>query len=260
METVPLYGRIAAGRVALVDDGDFELVSAYRWNAWQQRMPCGRLNGPYAVTSIYVKGAGTRTVLRMHTLITGYSETDHINHDGLDNQRHNLRPATSSQNKANRRKYRVTTSAYKGVFWYRGKWRALITIYGKSRRVGTFASELEAAYAYDEAARKLFGEFAYPNFPDGPEQAMRDQWQAERDSAAASRAKRPGHNAAWWEQRTPEMRTCSVCGGEYLSRASRPPLYCSGKCNAKACRQRKREGGNVPYHGIGLLGGNQSRG
>lgn len=168
MKTVPLYGRIAAGRVALVDDGDFELVSAYRWNVWVQTFPDGRINGPYVITPIYVKGVGTRTTLKMHRLITGYAETDHINHDGLDNRRSNLRPATSAQNKANMRKRPGRwSSPYKGVFWNRqcGKWQAEIVTNRKPRYLGRFVNEVDAALAYDAAARELFGEFAYLNFP-----------------------------------------------------------------------------------------------
>ena len=165
MRTIPLHGKVAAGRVALVDDADFDLVGRYRWVAWEhQRSAGGRLNGPYAVT--FPKANNWR-ILRMHTLITGYPRTDHINHDGLDNQRHNLRPATVSQNLQNARKRQGGTSPYKGTFRPAGRtrWFASIWVNGRNRRLGTFATEIEAALAYDMAALEVFGEYACFNFP-----------------------------------------------------------------------------------------------
>ena len=102
-------------------------------------------------------------MIRMHKLITGWDETDHINHDGLDNRRANLRPATSSQNKGNQRPRISGTSPYKGVSRaFKGKpWQVFVG----HEYVGTFDDEVEAARAYDAAARERFGEFACPNFP-----------------------------------------------------------------------------------------------
>jgi AP2 domain len=102
----------------------------------------------------------------MHSLIVDYPKPDHIDGNGLNNQRSNLRPATASQNCINRRTW--GRSAYRGVSWFKlySKWNAAISYQRKSRNLGYFASEEDAARAYDAAARELHGAFARLNFPD----------------------------------------------------------------------------------------------
>ena len=167
---IPLYGKAAAGRVARIDAGDFELVSQYRWRAFVLRRRNGGIKGPYAITQI-TRPDGGRTSIRMHSLITGWPLVDHINCDGLDNRRENLRPATSAENARNARKtVAPTASQFKGVHWeprWR-RWIASIRVNRKSVYLGGFRDEAEAARAYDAAAREMFGEFARPNFPDEP--------------------------------------------------------------------------------------------
>jgi len=94
---------------------------------------------------------------------------DHINRNGLDNRKANLRPATKAQNCRNRSKRQYTnfTSRYKGVCWNRSKnlWETHLRTNGKNIYLGSFHREIEAARAYDRAARHYFGEFAAPNFP-----------------------------------------------------------------------------------------------
>ena len=164
MRTVPLYGNKAAGRVALVDDEDYDLVMQYRWNVHEcnRSSPCG----PYAVTH-GPRSPGNRPTIRMHNLIIGFSFVDHINHDGLDNRRENLRSASNQDNNRNRRKVMRGHSQFKGVTRaHKTRWTARIRVNGRSVWLGYFRSEVDAALAYDAAARKYFGEFAYPNFPD----------------------------------------------------------------------------------------------
>lgn len=171
MKTVPLHGKIAAGRVARVDDGDYDLVMQYRWHVIERVRPGRRTHGPYAAAGIW-DGERNRHIL-MHKLLTGYPQTDHRNHDGLDNQRHNLRPATDPQNHANERKPlayggKPTSSRFKGVCWSKRerKWQARIRVgNGKRLDLGMFKSEIDAARAYDEAALTAHGEYAYLNFP-----------------------------------------------------------------------------------------------
>lgn len=169
MRTVPLYGKNAAGRVALVDGEDYELVSQYRWHVQEDTRP-GHRSGPYARTDVRQAGSGFKPLF-MHNLIAGYCKPDHVDGNGLNNQRSNLRPATAGQNMMNRRKRPGVTSRYLGVHWYktRNKWVAVIHRDRKRRHLGYFSSEIEAALAYDAAARELFGEYARPNFPDHQE-------------------------------------------------------------------------------------------
>lgn len=91
---------------------------------------------------------------------------DHINHDPSDNRWKNLRPATHAQNMRNMRSRTGSSSKYLGVSWGKasGKWRSEIKVDGNSKHLGLFANEAEAAKAYDEAAKKHFGEFANLNF------------------------------------------------------------------------------------------------
>jgi hypothetical protein len=164
MMTVPLGGKKAAGRVALVDDQDFELVSQYRWHICEANRP-GYDGGPYAVTNIRQSPGAIPGALFMHTLITGWRRVDHRNHDGLDNQRANLRPTTDSQNMANSRPRGNGTSRYKGVCWEGRRWRAGIKVNGRRRHLGCFVTEEAAARAYDAAALATWGEYAWLNFP-----------------------------------------------------------------------------------------------
>jgi AP2 domain len=99
----------------------------------------------------------------MHKLITGYAQTDHINHDGLDNTRANLRPVTAAQNAQNKRPQEGGASRYRGVTWDRGKWRAVIHLNRVPRHLGSFDREEDAADAYDRAALEMYGEYAYLN-------------------------------------------------------------------------------------------------
>lgn len=161
---VPLRGEKAAGRVALVDGEDYDLVMQYQWHV-AERVRQGRMYGPYAAARIKCEDGRSREV-SMHTLLTGWPLTDHIDGNGLNNRRSNLRAATHAQNIRNGRS-RGGTSQFKGVTWYppSRRWRAAIMLNGKYNHLGYFADEAEAARAYDAAALRLHGEFARLNFP-----------------------------------------------------------------------------------------------
>ena len=165
MKTVLLHGPRALGRVALVDDEDYEFVMLFRWFVFDYPRSRGaRMHGPYAVARPTLDGR-QRTVY-MHALLTGRPGVDHEDHDGLNNQRSNLRIATANQNSWNARKtLAATSSQFKGVSRVRNKWMAKIHVSGEGRYLGVHATEIEAARAYDAAAREAFGQFAYLNFP-----------------------------------------------------------------------------------------------
>ncbi|MGA1567624.1 MAG: AP2 domain-containing protein [Methylophilaceae bacterium] len=114
------------------------------------------------------QGRKKTTKLLLHRTILNPSKEkiiDHIDHNGLNNRRENLRICTVTQNAANQRK-RKGSSNFKGVYWNKRDqvWRAGIGYKGKDLHLGHFKDELEAAKAYDKAAKDLWGEFANLNF------------------------------------------------------------------------------------------------
>ena len=155
---------LTQGKTALIDASQLPLVTQYRWCAvtfgWTF----------YAATGIRTT-EGKWTTLYMHRLLLpNAKEIDHINGIGTDNRLSNLRPCTTAQNQHNQ-KPRKGTSSYKGVYWARQcqRWRASITVHGKTRWLGVFQDEIEAAMAYDVAAQTLCGAFARTNFPNRKE-------------------------------------------------------------------------------------------
>lgn len=155
---------LSRGRVALVDEQDYPILSQYHWLAVIHRTSHGERW--YAVRNLPRDSDGKRQQVYMHRqLMPLAKEVDHRNNDGLDNQRHNLRECEPWQNNANQRKTRGS-SRFKGVSFDgrpgRG-WRACITFAGRQRFLGYHDSEVAAAAAYDDAARSLFGEFAKTN-------------------------------------------------------------------------------------------------
>lgn len=152
--------RLTSGGVALVDDEDFDRVNeAGSWYAHES------LNTSYAKQN-YRPGDGKYTTRSMHNFVTGLPYVDHINGNGLDNRRANLRPATASQNQANQRMRRDNRSGFRGVQHApRGRWRALIVAKGQRISLGYYDAREDAARAYDVAAIQHFGEYARTNFP-----------------------------------------------------------------------------------------------
>ncbi len=155
MKHIPL----SRGLLAAVDDGDFDFLMQWKWTALvgdrtfyahrRQRLECGK-----------------HALVLMHRLILGTPEgmvTDHIDGNGLNNTRANLRIATQRQNMMNRRPQRGGSCAIKGV-WRdetapRKPWRAAIRLNGRLKYLGRYSDPVEAGRAYAAAAAEHFGEF-----------------------------------------------------------------------------------------------------
>lgn len=142
-----------AGLVALVDDEDFEWLSQWNWTA----VSTHRKNGGYAV-----RVENGRMILMHRQILEALdgTEVDHVNGQGLDNRRSNLRFATRQQGLANRSVFKSNRSGFKGVHFdpNAGKWKMVFSAH--------FDSAEEAARVYDQLARLVFGKFAKTNFDD----------------------------------------------------------------------------------------------
>lgn len=140
---------LSAGKYATVDDVDFEWLSQWKWT--------------YSGHGYVHRGDNGRKIY-MHRLIAGWDRVDHIDGNGLNNQRSNLRPTSIAENGRNRGANRNNTSGYKGVFRNsKSTWSSRIVSDGKNKYLGSFKSKEEAALAYNEAALKYHGEFARLN-------------------------------------------------------------------------------------------------
>ncbi len=157
---------LSTGEISVIDDQDFDLVGHKSWLC----MRSGR--NRYAVRTEYPEKR--KITVPMHRLIMGLTPgdkrvVDHINRNGLDNRRSNLRIVTHQQNSWNCRKRNNATSGYYGVCRYpskRSPWQVKVRgLDGKLRHVGVFKTELEAAHAYDKAIRAIRGTEAVTNFP-----------------------------------------------------------------------------------------------
>jgi hypothetical protein len=155
---------LTQNKVALVDDEDYDKVNMYNWQAHRNY----RGNSWYAATNIYLTRDNT-TTLKMHRFIMNLTDIDpdidHIDGDGLNNQKSNFRFCSQSQNNMNSKKRLNTSSIYKGVCLFRrtGKWLAYIDKDYVRHHLGYFDNETDAALAYNKAAIELFGEFARLN-------------------------------------------------------------------------------------------------
>ncbi|MBH1941314.1 HNH endonuclease [Mobilitalea sibirica] len=152
-----MVGYLKSGQEFLFDVNDFETIQQYKWvfdNGYVRMSPTH----------------GKRVFLHNFLLGSGRGDeglfVDHINHDKLDNRRCNLRVATKSQNGMNRSLQANSTTGFIGVSYMpqRGKYRARIKKDGREQHLGLFITAEQAAIAYDSAAIRLHGTFAYTNF------------------------------------------------------------------------------------------------
>lgn len=169
------------GGIALIDAADYQTICGYEWY----------------IRDGYVVAKRDGQHVPMHRLILGLPQSrtpsvDHINGIRFDNRRCNLRACAHAENLRNRKKQKNTTSVYKGVhLTVELQWQAAITFEGKKRYLGRFATEEDAAAAYDQAACELFGEFAKLNFPHL--RATYEQTIVERKNNPVPRVDRRNH-------------------------------------------------------------------
>jgi len=160
--------KLTRGYVALVSDEDYDRISVHKWCA-SESWSRGKMHNVYAIRS------ADGYTLRMHRFILGVDEhkveVDHIDGNGLNNQRHNLRTGSRSDNATNMPKRKdAKWSEFKGVVLHvqSGLWRCELSLGGVRIYLGYYRTEIEAAMAYDIASLLFRGEFARLNFASGP--------------------------------------------------------------------------------------------
>jgi hypothetical protein len=145
--------QLTKNKISIVDDCDYNSLIDIKWYAIRDK------NRYYAFNNI---------VGYMHRLILGLSnhkvDTDHIDRNGLNNVRSNLRIVSRSENLFNRGKLPNNKSGFKGVSWNKCKWVVQIGFNGSIYRLGRFDDVIEAALEYDEAAKIFHGRYAKLNF------------------------------------------------------------------------------------------------
>ena len=151
---------LTQGQIALVDDEDYERASQYKWHAMNKG------GGKY-----YAVGWVDGRDVFLHVFLMNPPfgmEVDHIDGNGLNCQKSNMRLATHANNLKNMNKHRDNTSGFKGVALHKstGKYQANIWVDGVQHYLGLFILAEEAAHVYDDSARFYHGEFASLNFPD----------------------------------------------------------------------------------------------
>jgi hypothetical protein len=144
-----------------VDDEDYDNLCQFTWTIYKD------YNKFYAFHNIKVNGKQKNT--KMHRLISKAKRgeiVDHIDGNGLNNQKLNLRICTHQENLRNRTKQSNNSSGYKGVTWHKGdkKWQAQALINKKMKYLGSFDTPEEAAIAYDRFIIENFGEFGITNY------------------------------------------------------------------------------------------------
>ena len=157
---------LTQGKVAIVDADDYEWLSQYKWSAFRGRYTfyaqrCARINGK-------------KRIILMHRQILGLffgdkHVSDHINHNGIDNRRSNLRLASRVLNGYNCKIHKDNKSGFRGVCWVKRTqaWQAQIRVNGQTIWCGSYPTAIAAAVAYDSAAIKYRGDTAILNFSRG---------------------------------------------------------------------------------------------
>ncbi|MBN1795261.1 MAG: HNH endonuclease [Sedimentisphaerales bacterium] len=170
---------LSQGKFTIVDPEDYEYLNQYKWCVSKS------VSTWYAQRNVRVPGQKRQKCLQMHRLImtpklnalpealAARLVVDHIDGNGLNNLKSNLRLALHIQNCHNQgKRLKIASSKYKGVSKCKNRnvWCTKISKKGVSLYLGTFKTEIEAARAYDRAAKKYHGRFARLNFPEKPHQ------------------------------------------------------------------------------------------
>ncbi|MDD5551392.1 MAG: HNH endonuclease [Candidatus Omnitrophica bacterium] len=153
--------KLTRGKVALVDDEDYERTTQYRWCAMH-------INYQWYADRALSKKEPKNAFTEMHRFIMNPPKgmmVDHRDGNGLNNQKSNLRICTRAENMMNRGKQPNNTSGYKGVRINKGIIIAQIGFKNWNYHIGCFPDKESAARAYDKRAKELFGDFARLNFP-----------------------------------------------------------------------------------------------
>ena len=157
---------LTRGLFALIDEADAPIVAPYLWIAQRGGSNCKL----FYASRVTPRPERRFVLMHREVLLTTAREVDHINGDGLDNRRANLRPATSSQNKYNRPRLSTNRSGFIGVSFASGRGRWLVTAKspdGKMTFLGYATTAHEGAIMYDRYVLKTRGEFAVTNLPHG---------------------------------------------------------------------------------------------
>lgn len=161
---------LTQGKFAIVDEEDYEISARFPWYIQNTR------RSSYAICKMYIGSIGGKSCsayMSLHRLImrpASGMDIDHLNHNGLDCRKKNMRICTRQQNACNRRSNRQVkekSSLYKGVSWHKRlrQWQSGIAVNKRDVHLGYFDLEIDAAKAYDRVAIAHFGEFAHTNFP-----------------------------------------------------------------------------------------------
>ena len=169
-ESGKLYHKFRTEEVCLKLRLVFRVVS--NWDTWNKKY-AGRVIGQKRADGGYVPVRVLGELLYLHRIVFAIvhgrwpdEEIDHRNRKRGDNRIENIREATPSQNMVNRKSIRKEYTSYRGVYFGKTEFYSQIQFEGVLYRLGSFSSELEAAKAYDKAAKDLHGEFAILNFPE----------------------------------------------------------------------------------------------
>lgn len=159
------YVQLTMGYEAVIDAADIQLVEGFNWRALVDRRKDKSVRNVYAFR-VHTVSRGVKKTVYMHRVIAGTPDgmdTDHIDGNGLNNIRLNLRAVTKAQNQHNQRPRSGNHAGLKGISYHRqtGKWRSQISAYGQRRYLGFFESVEDAAKAYEAAKHEMHGDFGW---------------------------------------------------------------------------------------------------